>query len=85
MCGRPTYDPDRKERPWSRAVSAGHQVLTCPVCQVERADWRNSLDRCERCGSIRLSVMLGEVVCRECGHVRGAQELAWLDPAGPGT
>jgi len=30
-------------------------------------------------------VMLGEVVCRQCGHVRGTLELAWLDPAGPGT
>jgi hypothetical protein len=29
--------------------------------------------------------MLGEVVCRQCGHVRGSFEMAWLDPAGPGT
>jgi hypothetical protein len=85
LCGRPTYDPDKKERPWSRAVSGGSQVLICPVCQSERSDWRDGLDRCDRCGSIRLSVMLGEVVCRQCGHVGGAEELAWLDPAGPGT
>jgi hypothetical protein len=66
-------------------VSASHQVLICPACQIERADWQEGLERCERCGSIRLSAMLGEVVCRECGHVAGGLELAWLDPAGPGT
>ena len=27
LCGRPTYDPDKKERPWSRGVSGGRQVL----------------------------------------------------------
>jgi hypothetical protein len=60
-------------------------VLVCPRCQVERDDWLGALERCERCASVRLSVMLGEVVCRQCGHVRGTLELAWLDPAGPGT
>jgi transcription initiation factor TFIIIB Brf1 subunit/transcription initiation factor TFIIB len=29
------------------------------------------LERCERCGSTRLSAMLGEVVCRQCGLVAG--------------
>jgi predicted amidophosphoribosyltransferase len=71
LCGRPTYDPDKKERPWSRGVSGGRQVLVCPRCQAERADWTEMLDRCERCGSTRLSVMLGEVVCRQCGLVAG--------------
>ena len=85
MCGRPTYDPEKKERPWSRAVRAGRQVLICPACQAERPDWAEGLDRCPRCGSSQLSVMLGEVVCRQCGQVRGAEELSWLDPAGPGT
>ena len=85
LCGRPTYDPDKKERPWSRGVSGGRQALICPECQATRPHWTDGLDRCERCGSIRLSLMLGEVVCRECGHVRGSFELAWLDPAGPGT
>jgi hypothetical protein len=74
LCGRPTYDPDKKERPWSRAVSGGRQVLVCPRCQVERVDWMERLDRCERCGSTRLSVMLGEVVCRQCGLVAGTLE-----------
>jgi ribosomal protein L37E len=73
LCGRPTYDPSKKERPWSRAVSAGTQVLICPICQVEREDWTTHLDRCRRCGSTRLSVMLGEVVCRQCGFESGVE------------
>src|SRR6266496_1931896 len=71
LCGRATYDPDKRERPWSRGVSEGHQVLVCPQCQADRTDWTERLDRCERCGSTRLSVMLGEVVCRQCGLVAG--------------
>ena len=46
-------------------------MLVCPRCQVERVDWMENLDRCERCGSTRLSVMIGEVVCRQCGLVAG--------------
>jgi len=74
LCGRPTYDPDRKERPWSRGVSGGRQVLICPQCQTDRPDWMATLERCERCGSTRLSAMLGEVVCRQCGLVAGTLE-----------
>jgi predicted amidophosphoribosyltransferase len=74
LCGRPTYDPSKKERPWSRGVSAGQQVLVCPNCQAERPGWTDSLERCERCGSTRLSAMLGEVVCRQCGLVAGTLE-----------
>jgi len=70
LCGRPTYDPDKRERPWARAVSGGSQVLICPRCQSDRTDWSSSLDRCQECGAIRLSAMLGEVVCRACGHVQ---------------
>src|SRR2546428_785440 len=64
-----TFDPDKSERPWSRGASGGHQVLVCPVCQVEREGWMDRLDRCERCGSTRLSVTLGEVRCRKCGTI----------------
>jgi len=70
LCGRLTYDPDKRQRPWVRAASRGRQVLICPHCQAERPDWAASLDRCQQCGAIRLSVMLGEVVCRACGHVQ---------------
>jgi rubredoxin len=72
LCGRPTYDPDKREQPWVRAVSGGRQVLICPVCQAERPDWATNLDRCGSCGGTRLSAMLGEVVCRACGHSQPA-------------
>ena len=68
LCHRPTFDPDKREVPWARAVAGGVQVLICPDCQHDRPDWQESLDRCEACGSTRLSVTLGEVVCRACGH-----------------
>lgn len=73
LCGRPTYDPDKRERPWARAVRGGRQALVCPSCQGDRPDWQDLVDRCRRCGSTRLSLTLGEVVCRECGTV-GALE-----------
>jgi hypothetical protein len=82
LCGRKTYDPDKRERQWVRATSGGHQVLVCPNCQEERPDWAIVLDRCEACGATRLSAMLGQVVCRACGHVRGDPlEPAWLSGA----
>jgi len=43
--------------------------LICPVCQRERTGWTDGLDKCGRCGGTRLSVMLGEVICRQCGQV----------------
>jgi predicted amidophosphoribosyltransferase len=76
LCGRPTFDPDKRSRPWVRAVSSGRQVLVCPSCQAEREDWMAGLDHCERCGATRLSAMLGEVVCRACGHVRTAADAS---------
>jgi hypothetical protein len=72
VCGRPTYDPDKKEPPWTRGVSEGRQVLVCPKCQIERDDWKDKLERCARCSSTRLSLMLDEVVCRQCGRVAGS-------------
>jgi len=69
LCGRPTYDPPKSERPWSRGASGGRHVLVCPSCQAERPDWMASLDRCQACGSTRLSVTLGETTCRQCGWV----------------
>jgi hypothetical protein len=81
LCGRPTYDPDKRERPWVRATSGGRQVLVCPSCQEERPDWAVQLDRCESCGATRLTAMLGQVVCRACGHVRGEP----VEPAWSGT
>ena len=68
-CGRPTYDPDKRESPWVRAVVHGRQVLICPVCQRDVPNWADGLDRCPSCGGTRLSAMLGEVVCRACGAI----------------
>lgn len=68
LCGRPTYDPQKGEPPWARGVSGGRLVLICPRCQAERDGWAEGLDRCSRCGSTRLGVTLGDVVCRACGH-----------------
>ena len=71
LCHRPTFDPDKRAVPWARAVAGGAQVLICPDCQHDCPDWQESLDRCEACGSTRLSVTLGDVVCRACGHADG--------------
>jgi len=75
LCGRATYDPDKRSRPWVRGVSAGSQALVCPKCQATNPGWDVTLDRCERCGSIRLSLTLGEVTCRACGHLQGSVEV----------
>jgi uncharacterized Zn finger protein (UPF0148 family) len=61
-------------------VSGGGQVLVCPVCQRDRQDWAARLDRCQRCGSPRLSLMLGEVTCRACGFLAGSEPSASPDP-----
>ena len=72
LCGRPTFDPDKRGTPWVRAVADGRQVLICPSCQADRPDWSTGLDRCGSCGGTRLSAMLGQVVCRACGHTQPA-------------
>jgi rubredoxin len=72
LCGRATYDPDKRGTPWARAVVAGRQVLICPECQADRPDWMDGLDRCASCGSTRLTAILAEVVCRACGDTRSA-------------
>jgi hypothetical protein len=72
LCGRPTYDPGKRDAPWVRAVAGGRQVLICPKCVAERTDWAEGLDRCAACGGTRLSVTLGEVTCRACGHTEPA-------------
>lgn len=68
-CGARQVDPDRGETPWKRGVRAGRQVLICPECQAS-VDWMADLDRCAACGSVHLVRRLGEVECRDCGHVR---------------
>ena len=69
----PSYlRPDKRGVPWARAVAGGVQVLICPDCQQNRPDWAGSLDGCEACGGTRLSLTLGQVVCRACGHTAKA-------------
>jgi uncharacterized Zn finger protein (UPF0148 family) len=67
-CGARQVDPARGPSPWKRGVRGDHQVLVCPQCQSER-DWASDLDRCPNCGSVRLVRRLGDVECRDCGHV----------------
>lgn len=68
-CGARQVDPDRGASPWKRGVRAGRQVLICPQCQSGR-DWATDLDRCAVCSGVRLVRRLGEVECKDCGHVR---------------
>jgi len=74
-CGARQVDPDRGESPWKRGVRAERQVLICPACQSS-FDWAGELDQCPACASAHLVRRLGEVECRDCGHVR--------EPSGPG-
>jgi hypothetical protein len=68
-CDARQVDPDRGESPWKRGVRADRQVLICPACQAS-VNWAADLDRCPACGSVHLVRRLGEVECRDCGHVR---------------
>lgn len=69
-CGRVQTDPVKGASPWARAVLAGRQVLICPDCQRADAGFGDELERCGACGSTRLSVVMGSVVCRACGADR---------------
>ena len=85
-CGARQTDPARGASPWKRGVLRDHQVLVCPDCQAVH-DWAADLDHCAACGSPALICRLGEVECRNCGHVRDAEretdDLATA-PASPG-
>jgi hypothetical protein len=72
-CQRVQTDPERGSSPWARGVLRGEQVLICPDCQAGDANWNASLDQCARCGSTRLMVVMGSVVCRQCGFERPAR------------
>jgi hypothetical protein len=67
-CGTRQVDPVRGHSPWQRGVRGDQQVLICPTCQGIH-DWKSDLDRCGRCGSVRLVRRLGEAECRDCGFV----------------
>ena len=84
-CGTRQVDPDRGASPWKRGVRADRQVLICPECQSGR-DWAADLDRCAVCSGVWLVRRLGEVECKDCGHVRvsDAPEVATATAAAPG-
>jgi hypothetical protein len=65
-CGARQGDPSRGPSAWKRAVSAGEQVLVCPLCQQD-AGWQSGLDHCPACDGIRLSKTLGVLRCSACG------------------
>ncbi|MDQ3915738.1 MAG: hypothetical protein M3323_10505 [Actinomycetota bacterium] len=67
LCGKVQTDPVRGASPWARGVIAGEQVLVCPDCQAKDRSWTDLLQRCPACSGTRLSIVLGSVVCRECG------------------
>jgi hypothetical protein len=67
-CGTRQVDPDRGQSPWKRGVRAERQVLICPGCQAS-FDWAADIDRCAVCGGVHLVRRLGEIECRDCGHV----------------
>ncbi len=71
-CGARQHDPVRGPSLWRRGVRADRQVLICPDCQPA-TDRSGELDRCEGCRSVDLVCRLGEVECRDCGHVRTAE------------
>lgn len=58
-------DPNRPSAPWAVGVVGRDQVLVCPDCQT--GDWVAALATCPRCGSTRLRVQLGSIICRACG------------------
>jgi hypothetical protein len=71
-CGARQTDPIRGASPWKRGVRDERQVLVCPACQAGH-DWTADLARCAACESTVLVCRLGEIECRDCGHVRTAQ------------
>jgi hypothetical protein len=71
-CGARQTDPIRGASPWKRGVRDERQVLVCPACQAGK-DWTAELAQCATCGSTGLVCRLGEIECRDCGHVRTAQ------------
>ena len=74
-CGARQTDPIRGASPWKRGVRDERQVLVCPTCQAT-IDWTGDLDHCAVCRSSVLVCRLGEIECRDCGHVRAADRTA---------
>ena len=67
-CERVQTDPVKGASPWAVAVVGREQVLVCPDCQNEEPNWTDDLATCPACGSTRLKVMMGSIICRACGQ-----------------
>jgi DNA-directed RNA polymerase subunit RPC12/RpoP len=74
-CATRQTDPGKGPSDWKRGVLGGTQVLVCPDCQRSH-DWEADLDRCTRCGSVRLVKTLGETRCKACGDAVAAESGA---------
>ncbi len=68
-CDRVQTDPAKGMSPWARGVVGGEQILICPDCQVSDPSWTKELEHCPRCGSTRLSMVMGSLTCRECEYL----------------
>ena len=75
-CERVQTDPVKGPSLWKRGVIADTQVLVCPQCQEEDAAWADALDACPSCGSKRLVMVMGSILCKDCNN-------DWSPPAGP--
>jgi hypothetical protein len=67
-CERVQTDPVKGPSLWKRGVVRGDQILVCPQCQEEDPQWSAALDRCPQCGSARLAIVMGSVICKECNN-----------------
>jgi uncharacterized Zn ribbon protein len=67
-CRKEAVDPASGPSPWRRAVIDDAQVLICPECQRDHPEWIERAEGCPVCASKRLYKLVGEKVCRACGH-----------------
>ncbi len=71
FCQKLQSDPVKGSAPWARGVIEREQVLICPDCQSRDRAWAGRMDRCQECSGTRLSIVLGSIVCRQCGAQSG--------------
>ena len=67
-CGRVQNDPAKGASPWAVGVHERDQVLVCPDCQANDPQWAGALETCPRCKGTRLKIVMGTIVCRQCGN-----------------
>ena len=67
-CERVQTDPVKGASPWKRGVIDDEQILVCPDCQDEHPQWQQEVDKCPHCGSGRLVIVMGSILCKDCNH-----------------